>query len=57
MDLPYRCNENCAHCYLDRAGGGETDTAAVTRVLEQLADAGTLFLCLSGGEILLRRTS
>jgi radical SAM protein with 4Fe4S-binding SPASM domain len=54
LDLTYRCNENCVHCYLDHGEGSEMDTAEVTGVLDQLADAGTLFLCLSGGEILLR---
>jgi radical SAM protein with 4Fe4S-binding SPASM domain len=55
LDLTWRCNEDCVHCYLDHEGGGELSTAEVNDVLDQLAAAGTFFLCLSGGEILLRR--
>jgi len=55
FDLTYRCNERCLHCYLDHEDHGEMTTAEVKRVLDQLADAGTLFLTLSGGELLLRR--
>jgi radical SAM protein with 4Fe4S-binding SPASM domain len=55
FDLTYRCNERCVHCYLDHEDHGEMTTAEVERVLDQLAEAGTLFLTLSGGELLLRR--
>ncbi len=55
FDLTYRCNERCVHCYLDHEDHGEMTTAEVKHVLDQLAEAGTLFLTLSGGELLLRR--
>jgi AdoMet-dependent heme synthase len=55
FDLTYRCNERCIHCYLDHDDHGELTTAEVVDVLEQLAAAGTLFLTLSGGELLLRK--
>jgi radical SAM protein with 4Fe4S-binding SPASM domain len=55
FDLTYRCNERCVHCYLDHEDHGEMTTDEVERVLDQLAEAGTLFLTLSGGELLLRR--
>jgi radical SAM protein with 4Fe4S-binding SPASM domain len=54
LDLTARCNEDCAHCYVDHSGG-EMSAAEIGAVLEQLAAAGTLFLTLSGGEPLLRR--
>jgi radical SAM protein with 4Fe4S-binding SPASM domain len=54
FDLTYRCNERCVHCYLDHADRGEMTTAEMRDVLRQLADAGTLFLTLSGGEVLMR---
>jgi AdoMet-dependent heme synthase len=55
FDLTYRCNERCVHCYLDHEDHGELATEEVTGILDQLADAGTLFLTLSGGELLLRK--
>jgi radical SAM protein with 4Fe4S-binding SPASM domain len=54
VDLTWRCNAQCVHCYLpDHAAEGAT-TEQVAGLLEQLAAAGTLFLVLSGGEVLLR---
>lgn len=55
FDLTYRCNERCVHCYLDHEDHGELSTAEVLSVLEQLAEVGTLFLALSGGEIFVRK--
>ena len=55
VDLTYRCNERCIHCYLDHEDHGEMSTAEIKNLLDQLADAGVLFLTLSGGEILMRR--
>jgi radical SAM protein with 4Fe4S-binding SPASM domain len=54
LDLTYRCNERCVHCYVDHDDRGEMTVAEVRDVLRQLADAGTLFLTLSGGEVLMR---
>ncbi|HXN74520.1 MAG TPA: radical SAM protein [Candidatus Acidoferrales bacterium] len=54
VDLTYRCNERCIHCYLDHEDHGEMKTDEIKNVLEQLAQCGTLFLTLSGGEIFLR---
>ncbi|HEY1206225.1 MAG: radical SAM protein [Bryobacteraceae bacterium] len=54
LDLTWRCNEDCVHCYLDHGGTPEMDTAEVKNLLDQLAASGTFFLSLSGGEILLR---
>jgi radical SAM protein with 4Fe4S-binding SPASM domain len=55
IDLTYRCNERCIHCYLDHQDYGEMTTREVKNVLEQLAEAGALFLTFSGGEIFLRQ--
>jgi radical SAM protein with 4Fe4S-binding SPASM domain len=58
VELTHACNLRCEHCYLDlvsdRAIGALT-TDEWKRVLGELADAGCLFLTLSGGEALLRR--
>jgi AdoMet-dependent heme synthase len=55
LDITYRCNERCVHCYLEHDDHGEMTTAEIKNVLDQLADAGTFFLTLSGGEVLMRR--
>jgi AdoMet-dependent heme synthase len=55
IDLTYRCNERCVHCYLDHHDYGEMTTPEVKNVLDQLAEAGALFLTFSGGEIFLRQ--
>ena len=54
IDITYRCNEDCLHCYLDHEDHGEMKTQEIKNVLEQLAQTGTLFLTFSGGEIFLR---
>lgn len=54
MELTYRCNVRCVHCYL--AGREDEMTLPeIERLLDQMAAAGTLVLTLSGGEVLLRR--
>src|SRR6266581_987989 len=55
VDLTYRCNERCVHCYLDHEDHGEMTTPEILGVLDQLAAAGVFFLTLSGGEIFMRK--
>lgn len=55
LDITYRCNERCDHCYLDHDDKGEMTAAEICGLLDQLAAAGTFFLTISGGEPLLRR--
>jgi radical SAM protein with 4Fe4S-binding SPASM domain len=55
LDITWRCNERCVHCYLDHDAPGEMDTEEIKSVLRQLADSGTFFLTISGGEPLFRR--
>jgi AdoMet-dependent heme synthase len=55
MDITWRCNERCVHCYLDHDDKGEMTTDEIKDVIRQLADVGTFFLSISGGEPLLRR--
>ncbi len=55
MELDLNCNLQCVHCYRDgdwprRALG----TGEVIEILDQMAEAGTLWLLLTGGEIFLR---
>jgi AdoMet-dependent heme synthase len=55
LDITWRCNERCVHCYLDHDGKGEMTTAEIKDALGQIAASGTFFLSISGGEPLLRR--
>jgi len=55
MDVTYRCNERCVHCYLDHDDHGEMTATEIAGVLDQLAEAGVFFLTLSGGEPFMRR--
>jgi len=51
LELTYRCNFACGHCFLRNARAqSELDTAAWLRVVDEIADAGGLWLTLSGGE-------
>ena len=60
IDLTERCNLGCVHCYINQPAGdldvrkGELSTAQWKEVLDQIAEAGCLFLLISGGEPLLR---
>jgi AdoMet-dependent heme synthase len=55
VDVTYRCNERCVHCYLDHEDHGEMSTAEIKSVLDQLAEAGVFFVIFSGGEVFMRR--
>src|SRR5882672_206267 len=54
LDLTYRCNERCEHCYLEHDDKGEMSTVEIKDLLDQLQEAGVFLLTLSGGEALLR---
>jgi radical SAM protein with 4Fe4S-binding SPASM domain len=55
LDLTYRCNENCVHCYLDHDDHGEMTTVEIKHLLKEMAEAGVFILTLSGGEIFMRK--
>jgi AdoMet-dependent heme synthase len=55
LDITYRCNERCVHCYLDHHDHGEMTSSEILRLIDEMADAGVLTLTLSGGEIFLRK--
>lgn len=55
VDVTYRCNERCIHCYLDHEDHGEMTTAEIKSTLDELAGAGVFFVIFSGGEVFLRQ--
>lgn len=55
LDITYRCNERCVHCYLDHHDHGEMTTAEIKHLLDEMAEAGVFILTLSGGEIFVRK--
>lgn len=60
MELTACCNLDCVHCYLQPQSSRklrrheEMSTDRVLSLLDELADAGTLYLLLTGGEPMLR---
>ncbi len=60
LDLTYKCNLRCIHCYLgpqterEKLGGGEVGTGRFLSFIDEVAEAGCLNLLISGGEPLLR---
>lgn len=55
LEITYRCNLSCKHCYVDLPAGNELSLAELKDILDQLADSGTMYLLLTGGEPLIRR--
>jgi radical SAM protein with 4Fe4S-binding SPASM domain len=61
FELTFRCNLRCAHCYCNlslndqEAIEKELTTEEVFNILDQIAEAGCLWLLITGGEPLLRK--
>jgi radical SAM protein with 4Fe4S-binding SPASM domain len=57
IELTWRCNFRCVHCYQEglRERHAELSTAEWKRVLDELAELGCLFLTFTGGEALTRK--
>lgn len=62
LELTYRCNAQCVHCYCvvphgseEAAKRRELTTDEITCLLDQLAEMGALYLIFSGGEVLVRQ--
>lgn len=60
IDLTERCNLACHHCYIRQpvnsknALAREMNTGKAINIIDQIADAGCMFLMLTGGEIFVR---
>jgi radical SAM protein with 4Fe4S-binding SPASM domain len=62
IELTYRCNLSCVHCYSQNAQAGNNDPAAREltaeewqEILDEIYAEGCLWLTISGGEPLLRK--
>jgi radical SAM protein with 4Fe4S-binding SPASM domain len=60
LETTYRCNLRCAHCYVNEAVGDAAEAARelpserLLSLIDEIADRGTLFLLITGGEVLVR---
>jgi radical SAM protein with 4Fe4S-binding SPASM domain len=56
IELTHHCNFRCQHCYIpDFSAPDLLSTERIHELLDELAAMGTLYLTLTGGEMLLRR--
>jgi len=60
IELTYGCNLHCVHCYTDCYNRAdlikqEMSYEEITRILDQLAAEGCLWVCFTGGEIFMRK--
>jgi radical SAM protein with 4Fe4S-binding SPASM domain len=60
FELTHRCNLNCIHCYLGPQAerqalqNSEMSSARIHSLLDEITEAGCLYLLITGGEPLLR---
>lgn len=54
-ELSKTCDLHCQICYLPDFADPGLDTRSALGVAKQIADSGTFYVCLLGGEVLLRR--
>lgn len=56
LELTHHCNFRCQHCYIpDFSAPDRLTTERILELLDELAEMGTLYLTLTGGEMFLRR--
>jgi radical SAM protein with 4Fe4S-binding SPASM domain len=56
FELTYNCNLNCRHCYVCKEENREElSYKEIISIIDQLKEAGCLFLIFTGGEPLLRK--
>ena len=59
LELTYRCNLHCGHCYTDPYNSQEffpreMSLGEVKRIIDEMSELGILWLNLTGGEIFTR---
>lgn len=60
IELTYACNVRCVHCYTDCFNNpqdikNEMSTEKILNLVDEMHEAGCLWLCLTGGEIFMRK--
>lgn len=57
LELTYRCNEKCIHCYVDdqESGAGEMSFSDYRTLLDEIRELGCMGVLLTGGEPTLHR--
>lgn len=54
IELTYRCNEKCRHCYVYDEKGKELTTEQIKNILDGLSNMGVLAVLFTGGEVFIR---
>lgn len=56
LELCYRCNERCIHCYIDEKADdkSELNLSDYIRILDEARSMGCLYLLLTGGEVTMK---
>lgn len=61
IDLTHRCNLRCIHCYngnqseIHMMQSSEMETSKIKAIVDEIVDAGCLYILITGGEPLLRK--
>lgn len=55
IELTYKCNEKCRHCYVSDEGGKELSTSQIKQILDELYDMGVITILFTGGEVFVRK--
>ncbi|MDO5757943.1 MAG: radical SAM protein [Rhodobacterales bacterium] len=55
IEVTWRCNWRCVHCYQDHHNVEALSTANLISLFDELEEAGTMHVILTGGEPLVRR--
>lgn len=59
IELTYRCNLNCVHCYIPpnyrHINQSELSYLEICKILDEIAEEGCLWLLFTGGEIFCRK--
>lgn len=55
LELTYRCNLRCVHCYVDVGSPDELTSEEWKKIIDKLKSAGVLSLLITGGEVTVRQ--